>query len=35
MADGRVQFMKNSINVLVWQGLGSMNGGEVVSADAY
>ena len=35
MADGHVQFMKNSINVLVWQGLGSRNGGEVISADAY
>jgi hypothetical protein len=29
------QFMKNSINVLVWQGFGSRNGGEVLSADAY
>ena len=35
MADGHVQFIKNSINVLVWQGLGSRNGGEVISADAY
>jgi prepilin-type N-terminal cleavage/methylation domain-containing protein/prepilin-type processing-associated H-X9-DG protein len=35
MADGHVQFMKNSINVVVWQALGSRNGGEVVSADAY
>jgi prepilin-type N-terminal cleavage/methylation domain-containing protein/prepilin-type processing-associated H-X9-DG protein len=35
MSDGRVQFMKNAINVLVWQGLGSMNGGEVISSDAY
>jgi prepilin-type processing-associated H-X9-DG protein len=35
MADGHVQFMKNSINVLIWQGLGSMNGGEIISADAY
>ncbi|MFI5455657.1 MAG: DUF1559 domain-containing protein [Isosphaerales bacterium] len=35
MADGHVQFIKDSINVLVWQGLGSRNGGEVISADAY
>jgi prepilin-type N-terminal cleavage/methylation domain-containing protein/prepilin-type processing-associated H-X9-DG protein len=35
MADGHVQFIKNSINVLIWQGLGSRNGGEVISADAY
>jgi prepilin-type N-terminal cleavage/methylation domain-containing protein/prepilin-type processing-associated H-X9-DG protein len=35
MADGHVQFVKNSINVLVWQALGSRNGGEVISADGY
>jgi prepilin-type N-terminal cleavage/methylation domain-containing protein/prepilin-type processing-associated H-X9-DG protein len=35
MADGHVQFIKNSINVMVWQGLGSRNGGEVISSDAY
>ena len=35
MSDGHVQFMKNSINVLVWQGLGSRNGGEVISSDSY
>jgi prepilin-type N-terminal cleavage/methylation domain-containing protein/prepilin-type processing-associated H-X9-DG protein len=35
LADGHVQFIKNSVNVLVWQGLGSRNGGEVISADAY
>ena len=35
MADGHVQFVKDSINVLVWQGLGSRNGGEVISGDAY
>lgn len=33
--DGHVVFVKNSVNVLVWQSLGSRNGGEVVSADAY
>ena len=35
MADGHVQFVKDSINVLVWQGLGSRNGGEVISSDSY
>jgi prepilin-type N-terminal cleavage/methylation domain-containing protein/prepilin-type processing-associated H-X9-DG protein len=35
MADGHVQFVKESINVVVWQGLGSRNGGEVLSADSY
>jgi prepilin-type N-terminal cleavage/methylation domain-containing protein len=35
IADGSVRFVKDSINVLVWQGLGSRNGGEVISADAY
>jgi prepilin-type processing-associated H-X9-DG protein len=35
VADGHVQFIKNSINVGVWQALGSRNGGEVVSSDAY
>ncbi len=35
MADGSVKFMKNTINVVTWQALGSRNGGEVVSADGY
>ena len=35
LADGHVQFIKDSINVTVWQGLGSRNGGEVVGADSY
>jgi prepilin-type N-terminal cleavage/methylation domain-containing protein/prepilin-type processing-associated H-X9-DG protein len=35
MADGHVQFIKDSISVLVWQGLGSRNGGEVISADSF
>jgi prepilin-type N-terminal cleavage/methylation domain-containing protein/prepilin-type processing-associated H-X9-DG protein len=34
-ADGHVQFVKNSINVGVWQGLGTVAGGEVISADSY
>jgi prepilin-type N-terminal cleavage/methylation domain-containing protein/prepilin-type processing-associated H-X9-DG protein len=35
MADGHVQFVKDTVNVLIWQGLGSRNGGEVISSDAY
>jgi prepilin-type N-terminal cleavage/methylation domain-containing protein/prepilin-type processing-associated H-X9-DG protein len=35
LCDGHVQFAKNTINVVVWQGLGSRNGGEVISSDAY
>ncbi len=35
LADGHVQFIKDSINVATWQALGSRNGGEVISADAY
>jgi prepilin-type N-terminal cleavage/methylation domain-containing protein/prepilin-type processing-associated H-X9-DG protein len=35
MADGHVQFVKNTIAVNVWQALGSRNGGEVISADSY
>ena len=31
LADGHVQFMKNTVNVNTWQALGSRNGGEVVS----
>ena len=33
--DGSVHFMKNSINPLTWVQLGSINAGEVVSADQY
>jgi prepilin-type processing-associated H-X9-DG protein len=35
MADGSVRFIKNSINLAAWRALGSMNGGEVISADSY
>jgi prepilin-type N-terminal cleavage/methylation domain-containing protein/prepilin-type processing-associated H-X9-DG protein len=34
-ADGSVKFMKDSIAVNIWRGLGSRNGGEVISADSY
>jgi prepilin-type N-terminal cleavage/methylation domain-containing protein/prepilin-type processing-associated H-X9-DG protein len=33
--DGSVRFMKNTIHEQVWVGLGSISGGEVLSADAY
>ena len=33
--DGHVQFVKDSVSVSTWQGLGSRNGGEALSADGY
>jgi prepilin-type processing-associated H-X9-DG protein len=33
--DGSVHFMKNSISPLTWVQLGSISGGEVISADSY
>lgn len=33
--DGHAAFIKDSINLPVWQALGSANGGEVISADSY
>ena len=33
--DGSVRFVKDTINRDVWRSLGSMNGGEIVSADQY
>lgn len=35
LADGSVRFIKSSIAGRVWRSLGSIAGGEVVSADAY
>ena len=35
LADGSVRFFKNSINLSTWVALGSMAGGEVISADSY
>ena len=35
MGDGSVKFFKTSINRLVFANLGSRNGGEVISSDAY
>jgi prepilin-type processing-associated H-X9-DG protein len=33
--DGSVKFIKSSINGVAWRGLGTVAGGEVISADAY
>jgi prepilin-type N-terminal cleavage/methylation domain-containing protein/prepilin-type processing-associated H-X9-DG protein len=35
LTDGSVRFMKNSIAQVVWWGLGTRNGNEVISADSY
>jgi prepilin-type N-terminal cleavage/methylation domain-containing protein/prepilin-type processing-associated H-X9-DG protein len=35
MADGHVQFIKNSISQPIWWSLGTIAGGEVVSSDSY
>jgi len=35
LGDGSVRFIKNSINAATWIGLGSISGGEVISADSY
>jgi prepilin-type processing-associated H-X9-DG protein len=35
LGDGSVKFMKDSIALNVWRALGTMSGGEVISADAY
>jgi prepilin-type N-terminal cleavage/methylation domain-containing protein/prepilin-type processing-associated H-X9-DG protein len=34
-ADGSVRFVKNSASLPIWWALGTRNGGEVVSSDAY
>jgi prepilin-type processing-associated H-X9-DG protein len=33
--DGSVKFIKSSLNMPVWWALGTINGAEVVSSDAY
>jgi prepilin-type processing-associated H-X9-DG protein len=35
MCDGSVRFIKNSINVYIFQSLASAKGNEIVSSDAY
>ncbi len=34
-ADGSVHFIKNTINPVTWRALGSVQGGEVISSDAF
>jgi prepilin-type processing-associated H-X9-DG protein len=34
-ADGSVRFIKNSISPVTWTALGTIAGGEVISADQY
>ena len=34
-ADGSVKFIKDTINMRTWMALGTRNGGEVISSDAY
>ena len=33
--DGSVKFIKSTINPVTWQALGTIAGGEVISADSY
>ena len=35
MGDGSVRFVKSTINQVVWMGLGTKAGGEILSADSY
>jgi prepilin-type processing-associated H-X9-DG protein len=33
--DGSVRFVRNSVSLFVWRGLGTTQGGEVINDDAY
>ena len=35
MADGSVRFIRDSVNLAAWRGLGTRNGGEILGADAF
>jgi hypothetical protein len=35
LLDGSVRFLKDSVELKVWRGLGTRSGGEAISADAY
>jgi prepilin-type N-terminal cleavage/methylation domain-containing protein/prepilin-type processing-associated H-X9-DG protein len=35
MIDGHVQFIKATVNIITWQALSTMAGGEILSSDAY
>ena len=34
-ADGSVRFVKNTVSPVTWRALGTIAGGEVISADQY
>lgn len=34
-ADGRVQFIKDSVNLMTWRALASIQGGEIIGSDSY
>ena len=33
--DGSVKFIKDTVNLQIWQALGTRNGGEIISSDSY
>jgi prepilin-type processing-associated H-X9-DG protein len=35
MGDGSVRFVKDAVNGVTWRAMGTIAGGEVISADAY
>ncbi len=35
MGDGTVRFIKSSVSLQAWRAIGTRNGGETVSSDAY
>ena len=35
LGDGSVRFVKSAVNGMIWRALGTINGGEVISSDAY
>ena len=35
LADGSVRFIKDTVNLAAWRGLGTRNGGEILSADSF
>jgi prepilin-type processing-associated H-X9-DG protein len=35
IADGSVRFVKDSVGAMVWYGIATKDGGEVISSDSY
>jgi prepilin-type processing-associated H-X9-DG protein len=35
LGDGSVRFISQTVDPAVWRGLGSISGGEVISAESY